>query len=248
MEAAINGALREHGFATRSAAELARFIGPPTTSAFAELTGAPEGSESSQPSSPPTTRSSPACTSSGRELVDGIAEVLRGLAIPLALATAKERRFVGPLLERFGLRFDFVSAPELAEPKAETVARALRALGAPDAVVVGDPFYDIDAARANGLRVIAVTWGIGDDRRAAGADTSSSGPSSSRCSRGRARRRPAAPHGVKTMGAVEQRQDRASRAQRQRGRARHLAARRRLGRGDARRQLTRCSRPPWRPG
>ena len=103
-------------------------------------------------------------------LVDGIAEVLRGLTIPLGLATAKERRFVGPLLDRFGLEFDVISAPELAEPKSETVARALESLGARDAVVVGDRVYDVDAARANGLRVIGVTWGIGDRDELRGAD------------------------------------------------------------------------------
>ena len=168
VETAINGALREHGFPTRSAAELARFIGPAHDERVRRADRLPRGLRSpSQPSSPPTTSIFAGVYLEQTQLVDGIEEVLHGLAIPLALATAKERRFVGPLLERFGLRFDFVSAPELAEPKSETVARALRALGAPDAVVVGDRFYDIDAARANGLRVIAVTWGIGDDRRAA---------------------------------------------------------------------------------
>ena len=65
----------------------------------------------SQPPSPPTTSSSPASTCEQTRLVDGIAEVLDGLTIPLALATAKERRFVGPLLERFGLRFDVRERP-----------------------------------------------------------------------------------------------------------------------------------------
>jgi phosphoglycolate phosphatase len=170
VEAAINGALREHGFATRSAPELARFIGPPTTSAFAELTGAAEGSDELAAVVATYHEIFAGVYLERTQLVDGIEEVLRGLTIPLALATAKERRFVGPLLERFGLRFAFVSAPELAEPKAETVARALRALGASDAVVVGDRFYDIDAARANGLRAIAVTWGIGEIAELRGAD------------------------------------------------------------------------------
>jgi phosphoglycolate phosphatase len=170
VERAINGALREHGLPTRDAAELARFIGPPTTSAFAELTGAPEGSPEVEAIVATYHEIFAGVYLEQTRLVDGIAEVLDGLTIPLALATAKERRFVGPLLERFGLRFAFVSAPELAEPKADTVARAQRALGASDAVVVGDRFYDIDAARANGLRAIAVTWGIGDIAELGGAD------------------------------------------------------------------------------
>jgi phosphoglycolate phosphatase len=159
---AINCALAANGFPTHAASELARFIGPPTLTAFVELTGAPEGSDSLA-----------ACVASYHEhyervylektrLVEGMAPLLRGLTLPLALATAKERRFVGPLLEHFGLEFAVISAPELAEPKAETVARALRALSARDAVMIGDTRYDVQAAAVCGLRVIGVTWGIGD--------------------------------------------------------------------------------------
>jgi phosphoglycolate phosphatase len=172
VETAINGALTEHGYPPHTAAELARFIGPPTPTAFIELTGAAEDSEIVA-----------ACVKSYHEhyarvyidqtrLIDGMAELLHGLALPLALATAKERKFVAPLLEHFGLgsAFEVISAPELAEPKAETVARAQRALGVRDPVMVGDRVYDVDAARACGLRAIGVTWGIGDHHELRGAD------------------------------------------------------------------------------
>ena len=170
VEAAINGALLAHGLPPRSAAETARFIGPPVLEAFAELTGAAEDSEMVA-----------ACVATYHDifarvyleqtqLVDGMPELLRSLPLPLALATSKTREFVAPLLEHFGLEFAVVSAPALAEPKSETVARAQRALGADDAVVVGDRHYDIDAARACGLRVIGVTWGIGDRAELRDAD------------------------------------------------------------------------------
>ena len=170
VETAINGALLAHGFTPRSAAETARFIGPPALSAFAELTGAAEDSEIVA-----------ACVATYHDifarvyleqtrLIDGMPELLRSLTLPLALATSKARQFVAPLLEHFGIDFAVVSAPELAEPKAETVARAQEALGAHDAVVVGDRRYDIEAARANGLRAIGVTWGIGDRDELRGAD------------------------------------------------------------------------------
>jgi len=162
VETAINGALLAHGFAPRSAAETARFIGPPALSAFAELTGAAEDSQTVA-----------ACVATYHDifaqvyleqtrLIDGMPELLRSLTLPLALATSKARRFVAPLLEHFGIEFAVISAPELDEPKAETVARAQQALGARDAVVVGDRHYDVEAARACGLRAIGVTWGIGD--------------------------------------------------------------------------------------
>jgi phosphoglycolate phosphatase len=169
---AINGALTAHGYPPHSAQELARFIGPPTPTAFIELTGAPADSQIVA-----------ACVKSYQELyesvyleqtrlIDGMPELLRSLTRPLALGTAKEHKFVAPLLERFGLEsaFAVISAPELSEPKAETVARARRALGVRDPVMVGDRFYDIDAARANGLRAIGVTWGIGDRHELRDAD------------------------------------------------------------------------------
>ncbi len=170
VETAINGALRAHGFPTRPASELARFIGPPTTRAFTELTGASEGSPELAAIVATYHEVFAGVYLEQTRLIDGIADVLGSLTVPLALATAKERRFVAPLLERFRLHFAVVSAPELAEPKADTVARALRALGSSDAVVVGDRIYDIDAARANGLRVIAVTWGVGEVDELRGAD------------------------------------------------------------------------------
>jgi phosphoglycolate phosphatase len=170
VETAINGALLAHGFAPRSAAETARFIGPPALSAFAELTGAAEDSQTVA-----------ACVATYHDifasvyldqthLIDGMPELLRSLTLPLALATSKVREFVAPLLEQFGLEFAVVSAPELDEPKAQTVARAQRKLGARNPVVVGDRFYDVDAAHTCGLRAIGVTWGIGDREELRGAD------------------------------------------------------------------------------
>ena len=172
VETAINGTLRTHGFPSRPASELARFIGPPTPQAFIELTGAADGSEQLAEYVSTYHEQFERVYLDQTRLVDGIDELLRGLPIPLALATAKERRFVAPLLERFGLEsaFEVISAPELSEPKAETVARAQQALDAGDPVMVGDRIYDIEAARACGLRVIAVTWGVGDREELSVAD------------------------------------------------------------------------------
>jgi phosphoglycolate phosphatase len=170
IEVAINDALQAHGFARRRPEELARFIGPPTPTAFIELTGAA-----------PDSSIVAACVASYHEvyeqvylertrLMPGIADALTMVPLPRAIATAKEHRFVAPLLAHFELDFAVISAPELAEPKSRTVARAQRMLGAREPVVVGDRRYDIEAARACGLRVIAVTWGIGDIEELRSAD------------------------------------------------------------------------------
>jgi len=167
---ATNGALVAHGFTPRIDVELERFIGPPVLSVFAELTGAAEESETVA-----------ACVATYHDLyrrvyldqtrlMPGVPEVLAALGLPLALATSKAREFVAPLLEHFGLQFAVLSAPTLAEPKSETVARAQRGLGATHAVVVGDRYFDVDAAHACGLRAVGVTWGVGDRDELSGAE------------------------------------------------------------------------------
>jgi len=172
VRTSINDALAEHGLPQRPGPELDRFIGPPAPAAFAELTGEPAGSPFVG-----------ACVDSYHgsytrvyleltQLIDGVGAVLERLtlALPLALATAKPAEFVGPLLHRLGLAacFQVVAAPPISaqeEDKSLTVARALGQLDAHragGAVMVGDRYYDVDAAHANGLRAIGVTWGIGD--------------------------------------------------------------------------------------
>lgn len=174
---AINEALLAHGFAARPGPELDRYIGPTVLAGFAELTA--------QPQSSPLVA---ACAATYNDayarvhlqqttLVDGIAHVLELLTAPLAIATSKPVRFVAPLLEALGIagRFRAVEAPGMAqldEPKEVTLARALAALGASAAVIVGDRGSDMTAARRNGIRAIGVSWGIGTraELQGAGAD------------------------------------------------------------------------------
>jgi phosphoglycolate phosphatase len=171
VESAINGSLQAHGFEPRPTAEIARCIGPPTPVAFAQLTGAAEDSGVVAECVATYHEIFASVYLEQTRLFEGMAELVSALTVPRALATAKEHRFVGPLLEHFGLEFDAVSAPELAEPKAATVARALRALGSPSAaVMIGDRIYDIEAARACSMRVIAVSWGTGDREELRTAD------------------------------------------------------------------------------
>ena len=76
-----------------------------------------------------------------------------------------------------GLRehFSFVAGPDLAardESKAMTLRRALDAVGADGAVMVGDRKFDVIGAHANGIPCVGVTWGIGshEELEQAGAD------------------------------------------------------------------------------
>jgi phosphoglycolate phosphatase len=173
---AMNHALVARGHARRPEAELYRFIGPPLLGAFAELTGEPLDS-AEVAALALAYRERYVVTSLSETLVTpGIPAVLETLGRDhtLAVATSKPRAYAVPLLEAVGLsrHFAFVAGPELdahMEPKATTVRTALHAVGGP-AVMVGDRSHDIEGARANGIPVVAVTWGIGDVEELTGAD------------------------------------------------------------------------------
>jgi phosphoglycolate phosphatase len=175
----LNRALAEHGLPERPPEELYRFIGPPQSSAFAELLDEPFDS--------PRVR---ACIASYRacyaetalantDVFPGIPKALAALAGEhrLAVATSKARPFAESMLRGLGLRdrFAFVAGPELDahDTKTVTLGHALAALGDTRAVMVGDRSFDMVAAIAHGLPGIGVAWGIGsrDELTQAGART-----------------------------------------------------------------------------
>ena len=167
VRSSVNAALVECGFAERPDAELDRLIGPPVRGALAELTGTSADSPLLAACVDAYHRHYDAVYLEQTSAVAGIAEMLGALTLPLAIATAKVVDFVGPLLERLGLasRFQAVCAPTMRwpeEPKAALLARTLAQLGAQDVVMIGDRSFDVEAAHANGVRAIGVTWGIGD--------------------------------------------------------------------------------------
>ncbi len=159
----------------RTDAELLPYLGPPFAYAFGELLGVPHDA--------PIVA---ACIDGYREryktasltettVEPGIPEALDALEHRRAVATSKPLAFTEPLLEAMGLRayFEVVAGPELtarAEHKTETLGRALAALGETRAVMVGDRSFDVIAARAHGIGVIGVTWGIGTAQELADAD------------------------------------------------------------------------------
>jgi phosphoglycolate phosphatase len=163
-----NHALVALGQPERPEHVLYRYIGPPLSHSFGELLGLP-------PEAPDVAammaayREHYASVSLTETIVEpGIEDALATLSgrHRLAVATSKPRTFAEPILAAMGLRehFEVIAAPavdQLAEPKAETLARALDALGRPRAVMIGDRIFDIEAAHAHGLPCIAVAWGIG---------------------------------------------------------------------------------------
>jgi phosphoglycolate phosphatase len=186
---AINAALVEHGLGARPPAELRHYIGPPTFSSFAELTGAPAGSPTVERIVATYRRHYDAVYLAQTTVIEGIVPVLETLSerFPLALATSKSVLFTQPLLDALSLAGLFThvaaaAADDASDDKTAIVGRALEALaalGRARPAMVGDRSFDVEAAHAHGLLAIGVTWGIGSagELRDAGADVLISQPS-----------------------------------------------------------------------
>lgn len=113
-------------------------------------------------------------------LYPGAREALTELAaapdVLLGIATGKSRRGLDMLLEAHGLGRAFVTQQVAdnhpSKPHPSMLHAALRETGVEveHAVMVGDTRYDIEMARAAGLRSVGVRWGYHPDADLAGAD------------------------------------------------------------------------------
>jgi phosphoglycolate phosphatase len=170
----INHALRVTGLPERELASLEGFIGGPLREAFLELGGDEERADACLAA---YRGRYPSLSLTDTPVFDGIHEMLRSIALPKAIVTSKPAAYAEPLVAALGLRefFSGVFGPSLealAEPKQTTLERALEALPADsEPVLVGDRIHDIDAARAHGIPVIGVLWGIGSAQELAPADS-----------------------------------------------------------------------------
>lgn len=111
----------------------------------------------------------------------GIGEAVGALVATeatLAVVTSKPDLYAGRIVESlpFGHRFArvySVHAGSRHSEKAEMIAQALAdfAVAADAAVMVGDRHFDIEGARANGVRAVGAGWGFGsvDELERAGA-------------------------------------------------------------------------------
>ena len=169
-------ALESVGFDPPDASELRRDLGPPVEDVFTTLGLAGEHLG--------------AAVSTYRQLYhrfglqqsipyEGIAEVLQTLQAAgtvLATATAKRTETAQAILSHHQLTqcFDVVNGTDdLHRTKSETLSHTLALLGHPrtdTVVMVGDRHSDVRAARACGVRPIAVSWGYGS-----GAELASTG-------------------------------------------------------------------------
>ena len=104
-------------------------------------------------------------------------ERLRADGWSLAVATGKSRRGLDHCLAAHGLSGHFASLqaadgnPSKPDPAMLLAALAEADAEPGDAVMIGDTSYDMEMARAAGVRAIGVAWGYHDEEtlRAAGA-------------------------------------------------------------------------------
>ncbi len=117
--------------------------------------------------------------------VDAVVDTLAARGIALAVVTTKVDLHADPIVRSlpFGACFErlYAAAPGSRDcQKAAMIARALSEFGiaANEAVMIGDRHFDIEGARANGVRAIGVGWGFGstDELREAGADAIAATP------------------------------------------------------------------------
>lgn len=177
----VSHALEHFGITVKDRAELKRFIGPPLQESFMEFYGF---SKEQAEEAVRIYRERYFKTGMYEcELIPGAEELLHDLKAAgktVALATSKPEILATRILEHYNLTgyFDFIGGSELNGPrhnKDDVIHYVLEGLGNPDksqTVIIGDRFYDIDGAKAAGIRSIGFLGGYGDreELERAGAD------------------------------------------------------------------------------
>lgn len=170
--AAMNATLASRGLTPIDEAEMFPYIGPPLLGSMVTILGERGADPSLAAAVADDYRAEfesiaveMAATFPGvPELLDRLSGLVR-----LAVVTSKPEIYARPVLDRLGFTeyFEFIEGASLAETeqKAETLARGVRRLGndlePSRAVMVGDRRFDVEAAIANGVPSIGVTWGFG---------------------------------------------------------------------------------------
>jgi phosphoglycolate phosphatase len=112
----------------------------------------------------------------------GAADLLTALAghrdVRLGIATAHVSHAITPALERFGWQNHFCTvqtsdkAPSKPHPAMVLQALVEAGVKAKDAIMIGDTTFDIEMARAAGVRGVGVSWGYHHPDRLYGAGAS----------------------------------------------------------------------------
>lgn len=155
-----------------SPADLLAYVGPPLQQSLVEIGGFTEP-ESWQALAVYRERylEHGAATVTAYPGVVELVRAIRSAGIPMSLATSKPESLARLALTEIGLLEDLdvitgASEDEKRSEKTEIIALALERLDAFGAdlsrpIMVGDRFYDVEGAAANGIPSIFATWGYG---------------------------------------------------------------------------------------
>jgi phosphoglycolate phosphatase len=154
------------------------FIGPPAEQSWSRLM--PDGDETSRAALVRDYRSCYDATGWAENSVyPGIHEVLQSLQASgweLFVCTSKREDFAVRIIEKFELSQYFLAiyadaVGSVHHSKTALLRRLLeeQSLDLPGTTMVGDRYFDIEAARKNGVRSIAVTYGYGTAEELASA-------------------------------------------------------------------------------
>jgi phosphoglycolate phosphatase len=176
----IQHALEGMGATAPTAADLRWCVGPPLQRSFAELLRTDDLARIDRAIALYRERFVPIGMFEN-EVYPGVADGLRRLRAAghaLWIVTSKPHEFARKILGHFGLRDAFaeVYGSELSGLHADKADLLRHVLSverfAEPPWMIGDRRHDVEAAHANGLRAVGVTWGYGsaDELRAAGAD------------------------------------------------------------------------------
>ena len=162
----MNYALEHFGYPPVPDREVSRLIGPPLDQTLQSIVGS--GSPDHIAELVAKYRERYAEIGYAENVIyPGIPEALLRLSVadvPMGLCTSKRADFAERILDLFGIRhyFAFISGGDIGVRKVDQLASLLgdRVIDKAS-IMIGDRAVDILAAKANGLRSVAVLWGHG---------------------------------------------------------------------------------------
>ncbi len=168
-------ALREMELASPDLSELARFIGPPLRTVFADMGVPPTDVARAVELFRDRFGSVGLYENRVYDGIPGLLSELSSAGLDLRVATSKPAEFAVRILDHFGLSqyFSEIVGATLdgsRDSKADVIAHAIRDTGADATVMIGDRMHDLQGAAVHGIPGIAVTWGFGSYEELAAED------------------------------------------------------------------------------
>lgn len=171
----VNLALAKMGKPPLPPETLRRFLGPPLYSSMSAYAGLDEDeSEEAVRLFRAEYESAGVFESRPYEGLPQLLKKLNAAGVELGVASSKPIASIHILLEKHGMKdcFTRICGADKAERSADKRDLLLGAMTRRDAIMVGDRKFDVEAAKALGLRAVGVKYGFGEEEElvASGAD------------------------------------------------------------------------------